>query len=64
MLLEQMRRMSDAAIGYRDGGLYIFGTEREKLEAKAVIKEELKLCTSSSWRRWGFLRKSSNVGWR
>ena len=59
-----MRRMSDAAIGYRDGGLYIFGTERERLEAKAVIKEELKLCTSSSWRRWGFLRKSSNVGWR
>ena len=64
MLLEQMRRMSDAAIGYRDGGLYIFGTERERLEAKAVIKEELKLCTSSSWRRWSFLRKSSIVGWR
>ena len=59
-----MRRMTDAAIGYKDGGLYIFGTEREKLAAKAVIKEELKLCTSSSWRRWGFLRKSSNVGWK
>ena len=64
MLLEQIRRMSDAAIGYKDGGLYIFGTERERSEAKAVIKQELKLCTSSSWRRWGFLRKSSNVGWR
>ena len=56
--------MTDAVIGYKDGGLYIFGTERERSGAKAVIKEELKLCTSSSWRRWGFLRRSSNLGWR
>merc|ERR1712192_30581 len=65
LLLAQIRRMAKAAIGYKDGMLYIFGTtERERLEAKAVVKEELKLCPSSSWRRWGFLRKSSNVGWR
>ena len=64
MLLEQIRRMADAAIGYNHGSLYIFGTERERLEAKAVVKQELKLCTSSSWRRWSFLRKSSNIGWR
>ena len=64
MLLEQIRRMTDAAIGYKDGGLYIFGTERERLEAKEMIKGELKLCTSSSWRRWGFLRSSSNIGRR
>ena len=64
LLLEQIRRMTDAAIGFKDGGLYIFGTERERSAAKAVIKEELKLCTSSSWRRWTFLRKSSIVGWR
>jgi len=64
LLLEQIRRMTDAAIGYKDGGLYIFGTERERLEAKEMIKGELKLCTSSSWRRWGFLRSSSNIGRR
>lgn len=65
LLLAQIRRMAEAAIGYKDGMLYIFGTtERERSEAKAVIKKELRLCTSSSWRRWGFLRKSSNVGWR
>jgi len=64
LLLEQIRRMTDAVIGYKDGGLYIFGTERERSGAKAVIKEELKLCTSSSWRRWGFLRRSSYLGWR
>jgi len=62
MLLEQIRRMADAAIGYNHGSLYIFGTERERLEAKAVVKQELKVCTSSSWRRWSFLRKSSNIG--
>ena len=64
ILLEQIRRMADAAIGYADGRLYIFGTEKEKVEAKALIKQELKLCTSSTRRRWSFLRKSSNVGWR
>ena len=32
--------MTDAAIGYKDGGLYIFGTERERAGAKAVVEEE------------------------
>ena len=58
-LLEQIRRMAGAAIGLKDGTFYIFGSERLRLEAQAVIKQELKLCTSSSWRRWSFLRKHS-----
>ena len=61
-LLERIRRMAGAAVGFKDGMFYIFGSERERLEAKVVIKKELKLCTSSSWRRWSFLRKSSVVG--
>ena len=62
LLLEQIRRRTGAAIGFKDGKLYIFGQEKERLEAKAVVKQELKLCTSSPWRRWSFLRKSSVVG--
>ena len=63
LLLEQIRRMTGAAIGFKDGTFYIFGSERERLEANVVIKNELKLCSSSSWRRWSFFRKSSVVGW-
>jgi len=64
LLLEQIRRMTDAAIGFKNRIFYIFGTEAERLEAEAVVQRELRLCTSSSLRRWGFLRKSSAVGWR
>ena len=64
LLLEQIRRMTNAAIGFKERRFYIFGAEEERLEAEAVVKRELKLCASSSLRRWGFLRKSSAVGWR
>ena len=64
LLLEQIRRMTNAAIGFKNRIFYIFGTEAERLEAEAVVKRELRLCTSSSLRRWGFLRKSSRVGWK
>ena len=60
-LLEQIRRMADAAVGFKDGMFYIFGAEKERLEAEAVIKQELKLCTSSSWRRWSFLRPKKST---
>ena len=62
LLLKQIRRMTGAAIGFKEGSFYIFGPEKERSEAKAVIKNELKLCTSSSWRRWSFFRGSSVVG--
>ena len=62
LLLEQIRRMTNAAIGFKERRFYIFGAEEERIEAEAVVKRELKLCTSSSLRRWGFLRKSSRVG--
>ena len=64
LLLEQIRRMTNAAIGFKERRFYIFGAEEERLEAEAVVKRELKLCASSSLRRWGFLRKSSRVGWK
>ena len=62
LLLEQIRRMTNAAIGFKERRFYIFGAEEERLEAEAVVKRELKFCASSSLRRWGFLRKSSRVG--
>jgi len=61
-LLEQIRWRASAAIGCKDGTFYIFGSERGRLETKAVIKQELKLYTSSSWRRWSFLRKRGGKG--
>ena len=62
LLMEQIRRMAGAAIGFKDGTFYMFGSEKERSEAEVVIKNELKLCTSSSWRRWSFFRKCSIVG--
>ena len=56
-LLKLIIRRVGAAIGFKDGTLYIFGSERQRLDAKALVKQELKLCTSSPWRRWSFLRK-------
>ena len=59
--LEKIRRMTKAAIGLKAGAFFIFGSESERLEAKFVIRQELKLCSSSSWRRWSFLRKNPGM---
>ena len=59
--LEKIRRMTKAAIGLKAGAFFIFGSESERLEAKFVIRQELKLCSSSSWRRWSFLRKNPGL---
>ena len=59
--LEKIRRMTKAAIGLKAGAFFIFGSESERLEAKFVISQELKLCSSSSWRRWKFLRKNPGM---
>ena len=59
--LEKMRRMTKAAIGLKAGAFFIFGLESERLEAKFVIRQELNLWSSSSLRRWSFLRKNSGM---
>ena len=59
--LEKMRRMTKAAIGLKAGAFFIFGLESERLEAKFVIRQELNLWSSSSWRRWSFLRKNPGM---
>ena len=59
--LEKIRRMAEASIRLKVGAFFIFGSESERLEAKFVIRQELKLCSSSSWRRWSFLRKNPGL---
>ena len=53
--------MAEASIGLKVGAFFIFGSESERLEAKFVIRQVLKLCSSSSWRRWSFLRKNPGL---
>ena len=59
--LEKIRSIVKASIGLKAEAFFIFGSESERLEAKFVIRQELKLCSSSSWRRWSFLRKNPGM---